>query len=186
MSRVVQRIKFESIIDVDYPIEKASVRTYDWLQEASKESPTVRKCPGIIDLLRTGYILRQPWTITVKDNIGTVEDKYKGVESILEGPVFEYKEMSFGFTEDFCKMSMPWRMYSDCKVLMMPVPYPDKELLRCYSGILNPTNEQLIDRHHNKITPLFKLYEKDCVIEAGTPLLQIIPLTEYETEMVLW
>lgn len=148
--------------------------------------PTIRACPGIVDVLRAGYLMRA-WTDIQIDTLeparGDETDQYRSLTSMSPNETGG-KTTAFGpglnqmlplWPNEYAfalKLDSPWacRTPPGWSMLFMPVPYDDKKPYRILPGITDTDNFHVVNLlamwdHHGSY-----------VIEAGTPLCWFLPV----------
>jgi hypothetical protein len=148
--------------------------------------PTIRHCPGVVDVLRSGYLLRAwtdievttpaPATGTDRDvfqaNTGMRPDEIGGRVNAF-GPAMNQRlplhpgEYAFALKVDTpwtCKTPPGWSLLFD------PVPFDEKRPFRVVPGITDSDAFHVINlivmwSHHGSY-----------LIEAGTPLCWLLPV----------
>ena len=188
---------FSSIAGVaeTFPILNAKECIPDWITTAradylksDKKDIHIFKCPGIIDILTTGFVVtawhdveitprQDAINVTIPD--GKLNDLL-GKEAVqIQSPnsIAKHIPKRPWSQKGIVKINTPWHVWSKCKLLMIPLPYTEHFEFESTSGILDPgiANEINIQGYWNTQT---------ATIKAGTPLCQIIPLTEKQYSMV--
>lgn len=187
------KIEFFSTVDgvADaYPILPAKKKIPNWMNEARKKfalgdkrETNIVKCPGIVDIMTTGFIVTAWHDIVVQSDNENVMPyaPTMDMEELLEKPPLQIqsgdglaKEMPQRpwSSKHILKINTPWHIKADCKFLMIPVPYTDEFDIESTTGILDPSisseiNIQAYVNRHGEFT-----------IKAGQPICQLIPLTE--------
>lgn len=156
------------------------------LPGARTEIPTIRACPGVVDVLRAGFLLRA-WTdiqiITPQPARGDSTDQYRA--STAFGPNEKGGQISafnpalnqllplwpgeYGFALKFdspwlCKTPPGWSL------LYLPISYAEKTPYRIVPGI--------IDTDYMHVVNLLLMWDHygSYTIEAGTPLCWLLPV----------
>lgn len=205
------KVKFYSSIPgvkETYPIIKSSSHKRKWAESAAhafKEKTKdlvnyqntitgVIKCPGIFDLVNTGWIL-PAWCDfiieTSDDNISwRTPSMLEGItcgEDFNKPPISfistDQKIMSIPMSEEnhFClvKVNTPWivDIPKGWELLILPVSYSDDTRFESTQGVIQPSS-------HMEINPqlLWKVKNGIELIKAGTPLCQLIPIKEDQIE----
>jgi len=135
----------------------------------------VKHCPGIIDIIQSGYIVPawKDFLVEVKDNKIIIEAMDNDSLAIT---VWSLPNHIINEDETWCdvvvKLSSPWFCKSEALILFKNIPYGKNHFFEAYEGVLdtNVHNEQ-------NIFLKFKRKNAKYFIKAGTPLVQIIPLT---------
>lgn len=156
----------------------------DYLQ-TNKAEQHVYKCPGIFDILTTGYIVHAWHDIQVDTNTGkmTAYAPTVEMENLLGQPPLQVqgsngtakhlpkRPWSHG---DILKINTPWHVFAPkgVKLMMLPLPYTNNFTFETCSGILDPgiASEVNIQAYCN--------VSGNFTIKAGTPIAQLIPLSE--------
>lgn len=170
----------------EYPIVPSSKFVPDWWKKTQKsefnfekfeQKLTVKSCVGIMGTFQNGYIIPM-WSDLA---IQTVENIWRYNFADERSEIHSHGDRQIpGFYENYHKMKMvsPWLLKSSC------------DLKYCYVqpfyGFTNPTpflTPYGITTSLKKLssTNIFLFFEKkplEVIIKAGTPMLQIIPLTE--------
>lgn len=183
-----------------FPIIKSGEYSPAWVKQA-RESYLTRKeeaqgthfihtyrCPGIIDIMTKGFIVTMPWDVMI-DTYGDGE-KFKWtlpsaeLTELMPVPlvtahspdgVAEHIPQRPGSLKTVIKFNTPWNVIApkDVKFIIIPIPYSDTYEFESFSGILDPgiSNEINIQIRWNVLNGKH-------VIKAGTPMYQLIPLTD--------
>lgn len=181
-----------------YPVKEAKRDMPNWMYEArkafsekeNKREITLVRCPGIVDSLTTGYIVYAWHDIDLISNQqdGSLKAFYPGpeLEELLQKPPLQV-QTGEGIGKfipkrpwsniNILKINTPWHLKSDQKFIMVPLPYTDKFEIEACQGILDPSisseiNVQLWVNGWGQFT-----------IKAGTPLCQIIPLSNEKFDL---
>ena len=210
----MRKIIFFSVIDgvVDtFPVAAAREFKFDWIaavknsykskMEKNKHLrfPHLARCPGIFDLLNTGYIVPMPWDVSIETNGDLKNFKWHLPDSALEhlyntnahsqGSLI-VGQMATGIDEFLpsppdmlnviLKITTPWMAIvpPGVKFMMIPIPYPDTFEFEQVIGILDPAvsseiNLQLRWKSTNGIH----------TIKAGTPMCQLVPMTDEKFQL---
>lgn len=188
-----------------FPIVKAKDALPKWAKsardsfikqknESNGRMNHIYQCPGIFDLLGQGYVVPMwhdiiistdgnpdefRWTVPTSDladfdkERSIVESQSNGTESIVPMKPWSMNTL--------VKINTPWHVVAPrgVKLLIIPIAYPDTFEFESSTGILNPgyNNEINIQLYHN-------IQKGEVFIKAGTPLAQIIPLSEQEFDLV--
>lgn len=196
-------IKFKSITEEHYSIAEkpypASTAIPDWFKnikpitnsehrnaEPKGQTVTVKKCFPVLDSLTTGYILPAPADLLVRyignDTIPTISwnsFRFNWVETWALDISAGY-EIPENFNKQVFKLINPWLIETpknwSC-LFTHPIGYPNLPF-RAISGIVDT------DKLKTDINQPFVLKDKwEGVIEAGTPMAQIIPFERKSWEM---
>lgn len=149
------------------------------------ESPTIRHCPGVVDVMRSGYLLRA-WTdieITTPEPPKGPEDQFRAITGMRPdelggkigafGPGLNQKlplwpgEYAFAL-----KFDSPWvcKTPPGYSLLYAPVPYDEQRPYRVLHGITDN------DTFHIVNLLIMWSHYGTYVIEAGTPLCWLLPI----------
>lgn len=151
------------------------------------------RCPGIFDLLRTGYLISMPWDIIIETNGDPWNFKWTVPDGTLselmnEVPLVQSHSEAAkmlptppGAMSTIIKLNTPWHLKApkDLKFLILPLSYTDEFAYEHVPGVLDPALSV-------EINLLLRWYKTDGVfkIKAGTPLAHIIPLSGEQYELV--
>lgn len=203
-------IHFFSVVDgvhESYPIIRASDFKPKWFN-ASKKSYQLHselankngiklihsyRCPGIFDILHTGFIVPCPIDIKI-DTTDQIEnfrwsiaspyvygqhDEFSYLHPIVTANdafgVAEHLPQKTGAMKTLIKIHTPWHVVAPpgVKFLCLPVPYADDDIFEHCPGILNPALATAIH---------FQLYCKITngtgLIKAGQPLMHLVPMSD--------
>lgn len=156
------------------------------LPGARTETPTIRACPGVIDVMRSGYLLRA-WTdieiTTPEPARGDGTDKHTSRTAMSPGEIGG-KMGAFGpglnqmlplwpGEYDFAlKLDSPWvcKTPPGWSLLYLPVPYADKTPFRILPGITDNDNFHVVN-----VLAMWDHYGH-YIIEAGTPICWLLPV----------
>lgn len=172
-----------------FPIVLAKEKMPSWVYQAREEykaddkrKSTLMRCPGIMDILTTGYIVVSPYDMEIQvdeNNVTTFINPT--IEDLLGKPPAQTQMGdSIGrhlpkrpwSNKNILKINTPWHIKSNCKFMMIPLPYTDDFGFEACTGILDPSvsseiNVQGYINGHGIME-----------IKAGTPLCQLVPITE--------
>lgn len=178
-----------------FPIKPASDSIPRWIHALredyikNKHNPELHlyRCPGIIDIVTTGYIV-STWHDIILETDGQrikmiIPDealkralgKEPTEEHFYDGAIKNMPKKPWS-VKSMMKLNTPWHLICPygIKFLMLPIPYPDEHAFECASGILDPStgSEINIQGYWNMNAP------GRYFIKAGTPVAQLIPITE--------
>jgi hypothetical protein len=193
-----------------YPIIRAKDYRPNWITSA-KDSYIKRKqkaeaenerfthiyrCPGIFDLMSKGFIVPMMWDVIVETNgdgesfswavpsgeLGIMASTNKVVEGHMARSIAETLPKRPGYLKSLVKFNSPWHIVAppDVKFIIIAVPYPDPEdaIFEQVPGILDPgLSTELNPQGY------WKILNGKHTVRAGTPMFQIIPLTDEEFEL---
>jgi len=165
--------------------------------EAENERFThIYRCPGIFDLMSRGFILPMMWDAIIETNgdgesfswavpsgeLGIMASTNKVVEGHMAQAIAETLPKRPGYLKSLVKFNSPWHIVAppDVKFIIMAVPYPDTEdaVFEQVPGILDPgLSTELNPQGY------WKILNGKHTVRAGTPMFQIIPLTDEEFEL---
>lgn len=151
------------------------------------ESPTIRYCPGVIDVMRSGYLLRA-WTdieISTPEPPapGTGKDGFRdrtgmhpqdvGGKIGAFGPGLNQRIPLHPGEYDFAlKLDSPWvcKTPPGWSLLYLPMPYEEKKPFRILHGITDNDTFHIVN-----LLAMWSHYGT-YLIEAGTPLCWLLPV----------
>lgn len=200
LNKMKNVIEFYSKIDAvfhEFPIEFSGDNIPAWMDLAkadymnNKNSQSVYKCPGIVELMTSGYIVKTWHDIEVgSDMNGRLIASYPSdeLEKLLGFPpvqiqggdtVAKHVPKRPWSHRDILKINTPWHIVAPkgVKFMMLPVSYTDEIAFESTIGILDPavSNEINVQGYVNKLG----------VIRAGTPIAQLIPISERKYDTVI-
>ena len=196
------KIQFFSSVDgvaETYPIVKTSQELPKWTylvredfkkEQFAKKDIHLARCPGIFHMFTQGFIMPAWNDFEIDCNGEGIKWEISGDrgmnDSLLEKSVINIQS---GFTigkylpkrpwsiPHILKYNTPWHVITpkNVKMLMLPLPFTEDFDFECCPGILEPayTTELNVQLFWNKING-------KRMVKAGTPLAQLIPLTEKE------
>lgn len=186
-----------------YPIKYAKDVKSEWIIKAIEDLQNLKntdikykhitKCPGIFDLFKTGYIVSMWYDVYIK----TEKEKPGFSWRIADGDLIKNSQMNIidthgdkitnhipvrkGQLKDIVKINTPYQIIApkNLKFIFLPIAYPDHFDYESTIGILDPSisNELNIQLKWN-------ILEGEILIKAGTPLMQIIPLSNENFDIV--
>lgn len=140
------------------------------------KNTTVKRCSPFRDAMGAGYILSLPWAVRVvaKEDTRAIDFSWRGnpPQKVIEGhnidQVAGYKEKT-----DYFKFYNPWIVktppgYSS---MFIPVLNRGEQPFQIFSGIVET------DTYYNAVQfPFYWIeFPYDDVLDAGTPIAQVIP-----------
>lgn len=207
----MRKILFFSSVDgvADaFPIKPAREFNFKWVEAAKydykqfqKYKPEgtthhVRRCPGIFELLDTGWIVPIPWDFIVKTHKDSTENFEWEIPSgdilhLFEGEcasghmgtgIAKSLPKRPGSLDSIVKINTPWSIAAPegVRFLIIPLPYPDTYDFESTTGILDPATSTEINFQLR-----WNVLHGSTLIKAGTPMMQIIPLTDEKFETVV-
>lgn len=207
------KVKFYSSIPgviENYPIIKASSYKRKWTYnaaEAFKETTKnlqnyqntltgVVKCPGVFDIMNSGWIVTAwcDFIIDVNRDYNTINWHVPPMmQSVTSGDDFNKPIITFISTQNpamsipicgddnhcLVKIHTPWtaEIPKGWSLLVLPVSYSDETRFKATEGILKPAD-------HIEINPqlYWKVIHGTELVKAGTPLCQIIPVKDNDID----
>lgn len=204
----MRKITFFSIVDgvADaFPIAAAREFKFDWVaavktaykSKMEKNKHTrfshLARCPGVFDLLNTGYIIPMPWDVTIETDGDMLNFAWhmpsKDIEDLYNTPLVT-GHMPNGIAEhlptrpfsldSIIKLNLPWHIIAPpgVKFIMIPIPYPDSFEFENVIGILDPSVSSEIN-----LQLRWNVTNGIHTIKAGTPMVQLIPLTDEKFQL---
>lgn len=193
-----------------FPVIPASQVKFDWVKKTTEDFKNqkklihdikgeatfthMRSCPGIFDVCKTGYVVPLTYDICIRYKEGRLEtfssfEKKPSTRDPLgrdyslpeesKYPVVEHRKIP-GINRTILKFESPYMVKAPkgVKLLFMPLPYNDTYHYEANTGILDPavTNNIAMQFWWNK--------REEIYLKAGTPMMQIIPLTEKKLNMI--
>lgn len=177
-----------------FPIIDSRKSIPKWMYSArqqyqNKKEPSITRCPGIVELMTSGFIVPAWHDIEIHaENTISSYAPSSDLETLLGKPPLQTQDGN-GIAKfipkrpwshkDILKINTPWHIKSNLKFLMIPIPYPDSFGFESTIGILDPSisSEINIQGYINGNGVLD--------IKAGDPLCQLIPLTEKTYKLVV-
>lgn len=151
------------------------------------------KCPGIVDLLNTGWIIRAWQDMTIETNGDGENFQWRSVVSGLDfrtigdigylpgGMLLDYLPKRIDTLKTIIKFQAPWLVTvpKGYSLLFIPMLYSDDARFTNAPGVLDPG----MDRQLN-IQVFWHVLNGTEVIRAGTPLAHVVLVpTDSTTEM---
>jgi len=190
------KLEFFSTVDgvADaHPILPAREVIPKWVNNAraeyltDKQRVNVFRCPGIMDLFGAGYVVTA-WHDIKVESLG--ELKVYAPNSALEEllgypPLSTHSDVAKHIPhrpwshKSILKINTPWHVKSKVKFMMIPLPYSENFDIESTIGIWDPavSSEINVQLYVNRIGTFD--------IKAGTPLCQLVPITEKTYELVV-
>lgn len=184
-----------------WPLEHSNDVKFHWMRKLNSvykeqkkipgyldEHNSIRKCPGIFKVVKEGFIYRQPWDLKISFESGDLkvmspwQAEGKQIPHYMEfGPSPAVIQPAMpGINRTIVKLASPWRIKAPygLQFLFIPIPYPDTYQFESTIGILEPEVS-------NEINPqLWWNRREEYLLKAGTPIMQIIPLTDKKFNLV--
>lgn len=185
MKRIEFVSKLKGLADT-FPIIDSKGVKRKWTKKAREDYLKVKdrlkafdhpyRCPGIFELMATGYILPAwiDFTISTKKGQPGFIQSHNFIDT-HSNDIMELIPRSPNTLKNIVKIHTPWHVVAplDTKFLFLPVPYPDSFEFTNVSGILDPTLSTEIN-----IQLDWHILDGEYTVKKGTPLGQIIPLTD--------
>ena len=153
------------------------------------------RCPGIFDLMQTGYIVKMPWDVIIETRGDGSDFKWTIptsdlprlfnsplVNGHMEADIAQALPNRPNTLRSIVKFNLPWHVVTPpgVKLLIVPLPYPDTFDFEHTTGILDPGFSTEINAQL-----WWKVILGKVTVRAGTPLMQIIPLSEEKFNLVV-
>lgn len=199
----MNNIEFFSMIDgvaETFPIKPAQEVIPKWVYNAKadymksdKKDMHIFKCPGIFDMFMTGYVLTNWVDVEIKTNdVGfsvtipdpTIQEMLGKdiIQSQVHDGVSKFLPKKPWSVKSILKINTPWHVVvpKNVKLLMIPLPYPDTFEFESCTGILDPSISSEIN-----VQGYWNIPNGSHVLKAGTPLCQLIPITEQSLNLIV-
>lgn len=203
----MRKIQFFSTVDglSDlFPIIPAREYRPSWISDAknhyksifnssNEKNLHIYKCPGIFDIMSEGYIVPLPWDIAIETDhtdsknfkwtipSGLLEDKLGNelIKGHFAPDVQSLPNRPYSL-DTIIKFNTPWYVVAprDVKFLVIPIPYSENWQFESVHGILDPGYSAEVN-----VQVRWNLKNGRHVIKAGTPMCQLIPLSNEEFEL---
>lgn len=174
-----------------YPVLPAKEVLPNWVERcrddylrSNKQIIHTFRCPGIFDLMATGFVITAWHDMLVevtptKINITTPNEQLKmlsGKPTItMQDDVAKFFPKRPWSQQQILKINTPWNVLAPkgLKFLHIPLPYSDFFDFESVMGIHDPSvaSDINIQGYINKLAGSF-------TIKAGTPICQLVPMTE--------
>lgn len=154
------------------------------------------RCPGIFDIMSRGFILPMMWDVIIETNgdsesfgwaipsgeLSLMQTNGNLVDGHMAHLIAEPLPKRAGCLKSLVKFNSPWHVIAppDVKFMIIAIPYPDPEdaVFEQVPGILDPgLSTELNPQGY------WKMLNGKHLLKAGTPMMQIIPLTDEEFEL---
>jgi hypothetical protein len=183
------------------PILKTSEALPKWVntvradyKQNQKEKTHLYRCPGIFDLFTTGYIVTSWHDMTIhtdgenyrweipSQELAVLMEASQLAQSHSHHTIGKYLPRPNWAHPSVLKINTPWHVVApkNVKFLITQVPYPDSFEFTALNGILDPGISTEVNIQLNWNIP-----RGSYTIKAGTPLAQLIPLSEENFELVV-
>jgi len=166
----------------------AYVARQDYIKNKDKKEMHIYKCPGIFDTFGSGYIISawhdieletdgSKFRLTIPDKqLNELLEKETLQEQTWNANIVKFIPKPPWAVKSILKINTPWHILAPkgVKFLIIPLPYPDDFQFQSCIGILDPgvSSELNVQGYWNDTGTGPR------VIKAGTPLAQVIPITE--------
>jgi hypothetical protein len=180
-------------LEVIEPIVEARESTPEWFKTLKIPGghTTIQQCPGIQDYVSKGYVVRlwqdlefiydptRGFGISPANNLATFDNRL-GME-IQTHPEEQYQGLTF-FKKQLplsVKLRCPWYVETPPGVdmLMLPLTF-ENQLFKCVPGILKTSMYHVL-----LAQMIFDYVEGPIILKKGTPLFQLIPLTDKKLKL---
>lgn len=166
----------------------------DYVKNKDKHDIHIYKCPGIFEMYMTGFVVTSWHDIEIEtDGVRfrmTIPDAkletLLGKQAVQEQThlgVAKFLPQRPWSTKSILKINTPWHVLAPrgVKFMMIPMPYTDYFDFESCIGILDPalSTEINVQGYWNNLTP------GKHFIKAGTPMAQLIPITERNLDFVV-
>lgn len=199
MRKIICFSSVDGVADA-FPIDHARNFKFKWVDTVRKDYKEaaeknqykkfnhLARCPGVFDLMNTGYIIPMPWDITIETDGDGMNFAWslptKDIEDLFESPIIT-GHMPNGIAKNLptrpfsldsiIKLNTPWHIITPpgVKFIMVPIAYPDSFEFENVIGILDTSisSEVNLQLRWNVTNGIH-------TIKAGTPMVQLIPLTD--------
>lgn len=150
-------------------------------------------CPGIFNMFKVGWYVPMWYDVHIQTKKGEPGFKWKvATPDITEihnmniidthgEMITKYIPRREGTIDSIVKINTPYSIIAPkgMKFLFLPMPYSDNFDFESTTGILDPTESNELNVQLN-----WNVKDGDVFLKAGTPLMQIIPLTNENVEMI--
>lgn len=176
-----------------WPIEPMSKAIPSWVRVARDDyvknkdvkSTHIFRCSGIGDLYKTGFVVRSWHDTEVYADPNSTNIEFNKPGGIHERAVdiqpgdgiAKFLPKRPWSNKTIMKFHTPWHVISDVKLLMIPIPYTNNFDFESCPGILDSSisSELNIQLYWNR-------QGETHIVDAGTPLCQLIPLCDEPVE----
>ena len=201
MNKIIFFSTIKGVSEVN-PIQQSSKFKFDWVEslredykkEISKnfgKNINLYKCPGIFDLMSEGFIVPMPWDLMIEPGPDGIDFRWgvpiiHPIDNVVSGhyPVNSVSHLPTkpNSLKTLIKALTPWHVLAPpgLKFLIIPIPYPDSYEFESVHGILDPSisTELNCQIRWNDVS-------KKGIIKAGTPMMQLIPLTDKSYDFIV-
>ena len=176
-----------------WPIEPMAKAIPNWVRSARDDFVSTKhdrrthvyKCSGIGELYKTGFVVRA-W----HDFYVDADERELKVTLPSSGLSDRAFDIQHGDTiakfiprrpwssKTILKLNTPWHVIAPCKLLMLPVSYPDSHVFESCIGILDPAISTELN-----IQLFWNALGCRTQVNAGTPLCQLVPICDEAVEL---
>lgn len=191
MKKVTFINTYPGVKDV-WPIEPMSKHIPSWVSLARQDYVAkkntrqnhVFRCTGIAELYKAGYVIKAWHDIEVQaDDTNISVRTPPSLQATHTVDVQQAEDVAKFIpkrpwsTKSILKINTPWHLISDVKFLMLPIPYSDDYTFESCPGVLDPSvsTEVNVQLYWNKTG--------NHIINSGTPLCYIVPLSEDKLDL---
>ena len=145
---------------------------------------TIKKCNGFIDLYKTGFILPLWSELVIKtDNLGQIFHEFSDPTHTAEThPQTQYNTREFD-KYIHLKLLSPWLFKEKTGVQFSWTEPIWNNISKLTEKHILPANVNYKYQHGTNVNILFPRRDKQIRLNAGDPLVHILPLTEHEIEI---
>jgi len=172
-----------------FPIEPINKLKRKWVEQNPVDDKSkdfnlswTQNCPAIKKIMSTGFVVRSPIDIKIETLAGNIKwstpTSFKnGGGSIIDlHPDYQSSIIMDDIkntAKNVIKINLPWRfeISDDLVLLLLPVSYNNESRFYSSTGIADGRHTNVLN-----VQLFWKLINGNEVIEAGTPLCQIIPI----------
>ena len=184
--------RFKTLGEI-YPIQLASKMMPDWWKELSEYDEdltsqfnfTAKKCPGIFDFLRSGYIVPAWSELRFTYDKNRQDIQWLGASALADvgRPFVAHDDkqikgcpVNHHGAPKILKLISPWMINvpKGYSVMFLEPTYSKNNDYTVFPGRLDADIDLIENREINIFIKL-NVTDKEVIIEAGTPLIQIIP-----------
>ena len=186
-----------------FPIRPMSSYKPNWTKKAMEDykknyklnddGSHIALCPGIFDLFKFGWYVSAWYDVYIKTEKGRPGFSWR----VASGDLMEQTKMNVidthgdmitkfipkrdGRINNIVKINTPYNIIAppEMKFLFLPMPYPDHYDWESSSGVLEPALSSELN-----VQLYWNVEEGERFIKAGTPLMQIVPISEKDLNMV--
>jgi hypothetical protein len=205
MKKLIFKSFIPSIIK-ETPIRKIKPLEFEWIRKAFEDYKKTKeqniggmhtvKCPGIMNVMNTGWVQYAYQDLTIKTfgdyssyswaseidqeklKYGEVMNQYLNIHT--PDQLEKFKPFPIHTLHTIFRIQSPWYVYipKGYALISMPIPYHDDNRFTPATGILKGENFLNIQLYWHRINSVE-------IIKKGTPLVQYILLKDEEIELEL-